>query len=202
MAETPDIPDSAAQAETANNAGAVSQGPLQSAAPSQNEAPAISPGQPFEIAVLALQNTTLFPETVVPLAVGRPRSVAAVEAALSTQEKLLACITVRADATNTQDARPADLYQVGTLTMIKRMERVEETMHIIAQGTERIKVIEWKQEDPYLRAVIQVLPEVKIKDPEEVEALKRNVQTMVQQALALLPGVPPEVRVAAAACRR
>ena len=196
MAETPDIPDSAAQAETANNAGAVSQGPLQSAAPSQNEAPAISPGQPFEIAVLALQNTTLFPETVVPLAVGRPRSVAAVEAALSTQEKLLACITVRADATNTQDARPADLYQVGTLTMIKRMERVEETMHIIAQGTERIKVIEWKQEDPYLRAVIQVLPEVKIKDPEEVEALKRNVQTMVQQALALLPGVPPEVRVA------
>src|SRR5438876_3306457 len=141
MAETPDIPDSAAQAETANNAGAVSQGPLQSAAPSQTEAPAISPGQPFEIAVLALQNTTLFPETVVPLAVGRPRSVAAVEAALSTQEKLLACITVRADAT-TQDARPADLYQVGTLTMIKRMERIEETMHIIAQGTERIKVIE------------------------------------------------------------
>ena len=52
------------------------------------------PGQPFEIAVLALQNTTLFPETVVPLAVGRPRSVAAVEAALATEEKLLGCITV------------------------------------------------------------------------------------------------------------
>ena len=196
MAETPDIPDSAAQAETAESAGAINHGPLQSATQSQNETPAISPGQPFEIAVLALQNTTLFPETVVPLAVGRPRSVAAVEAALSTQEKLLACITVRADATNTLDARPADLYGVGTLTMIKRMERVEETMHIIAQGTERIKVIEWKQEDPYLRAVVQVLPEVTVKDPEEVEALKRNVQTMVQQALALLPGVPPEVRVA------
>ena len=45
-------------------------------------------GEPFEIAVLALQNLTLFPETVVPLGVGRPRSVAAVEAALSTQEKL------------------------------------------------------------------------------------------------------------------
>jgi ATP-dependent Lon protease len=122
--------------------------------------------------------------------------VAAVEAALSTEEKLLACITVREDATNTQDARPADLYQVGTLTMIKRMERIENTMHIIAQGTERIKVIEWKQEDPYLRAVVQILPEVTIKDPEQVEAIKRNVQSMVQEALALLPGVPPEVRVA------
>ena len=64
--------------------------------------------QPFEIAVLALQNTTLFPDTVVPLAVGRPRSVAAVEAALATEEKLLACITVRADVnTAAQDATPA-----------------------------------------------------------------------------------------------
>jgi ATP-dependent Lon protease len=155
------------------------------------------PGQPFEIAVLALQNTTLFPETVVPLAVGRPRSVAAVEAALATEEKLLACITVRAEVTSSnQDAGTADLYQVGTLTMIKRMERLGETMHIIAQGTDRIKVVEWKQDDPYLRAVVETLPEVEITDSEEVEATKRNVQAMVQEALALLPGVPPEVRVA------
>ena len=154
-------------------------------------------GEPFEVAVLALQNTTLFPETVVPLAVGRPRSVAAVEAALTTEEKLLACITVRADATNTsQDAGPEDLYQVGTLTMIKRMERLGDTMHIIAQGTDRVKVIEWKQTEPSLRAVVQILPDVQIKDPEEVEAIKRNVQSMVQEALALLPNVPPEVRVA------
>ncbi len=113
---------------------------------------------PFELAVLALQNTTLFPETVVPLAVGRPRSVAAVEAALATEEKLIACITVRPDR-NTQDAKAGDLYSVGTLVMIKRMERLEDTMHIIAQGTERIRVLEWKQEDPYLRAVVQILPE-------------------------------------------
>jgi len=149
-------------------------------------------GEPFEVAVLALQNTTLFPETVVPLAVGRPRSVAAVEAALTTEEKLLACITVRADATNTsQDAGSEDLYQVGTLTMIKRMERLGETMHIIVQGTDRIKVIEWKQHEPLLRAVVQILPDIQIKDPEEVEATKRNVQSMVQEALALLPNVPP-----------
>jgi ATP-dependent Lon protease len=165
-------------------------------APEQPAAPR-QVGEPFEIAVLALQNTTLFPETVVPLAVGRPRSVAAVEAALATEEKLLACITVRADATNTsQDAGPEDLYKVGTLTMIKRMERLGETMHIIVQGTDRIKVVEWKQTEPFLRAVVQILPDVQIKDPEEVEATKRNVQAMVQEALALLPNVPPEVRVA------
>ncbi|HLA10006.1 MAG TPA: endopeptidase La [Pyrinomonadaceae bacterium] len=170
----------------------------------ENESPAVesivaqkAESEPFEIAVLALQNTTLFPETVVPLAVGRPRSVAAVEAALTTPEKLLACITVKPSFTSgSGDARGADLYEAGTLVMIKRMERVEETMHIIAQGTERIRVIEWKQEEPYLRALVQILPDVKVVDAEEVEATKRNMQSMIQQALALLPGVPPEIRVA------
>ncbi|HVQ35941.1 MAG TPA: endopeptidase La [Pyrinomonadaceae bacterium] len=199
MADNKDKSDSSPTTEAVEgNSGSAPeiQPALESAEASQTSPATPLPGQPFEIAVLALQNTTLFPETVVPLAVGRPRSVAAVEAALSSEEKLLACITVRAEVTTPQDARPAELYEVGTLTMIKRMERIENTMHIIAQGTERIRVIEWKQEDPYLRAVVQILPEVSIKDAEEVEAIKRNVQSMVQEALALLPGVPPEVRVA------
>ena len=102
-------------------------------------------GEPFEVAILPLQNTTLFPETVVPLAVGRPRSVAAVEAALSTPEKLLGCVTVRADVTTAADASPSDLYEVGTLVMVKRMERVEDSMHIIAQGTERIRILGWAE---------------------------------------------------------
>jgi ATP-dependent Lon protease len=151
---------------------------------------------PFEIAVLALQNLTLFPETVVPLGVGRPRSIAAVEAALSTPEKLLACITVNPTKTSDGDASAQDLFSVGTLVMIKRMERLPEGMRIVAQGTERIKVIEWKLEDPYLRAVVRILPEPQVVDPEGVEAAKRNLQDMIQKALALLPNVPPEVRLA------
>ena len=154
------------------------------------------PREPFEVAVLALQNLTLFPETVVPLGVGRPRSVVAVEAALSTPEKLIGCITVRADNTSEGDASSKDLYEVGTLVMIKRMERLGDAMRIVAQGTDRIKVLEWKQEDPYLRARVQILPEPEIVDAEQVEAGKRNLQAMIQDALTLLPNVPPEVRVA------
>lgn len=153
-------------------------------------------GEPFEIAVLALQNLTLFPETVVPLGVGRPRSMAAVEAALSTQEKLLGCITVRPDRSDDTDATSEDLFEVGTLVMIKRMERLGDSMRIVVQGTERIRVIEWKQQDPYLRAVVEILPEPRTIDPDQVEAAKRNVQQMIQEALALLPNVPPEVRMA------
>ncbi len=158
--------------------------------------PGASAGQPFEIAILALQNLTLFPETVIPLAVGRPRSMAAVEAALSTQEKLLGCVTVRPDRADDTDAKTDDLYGVGTLVMIKRMERVGDAMRIVVQGTERIKIVEWKQQDPYMRAVVQILPEPRTVDPEEVEAARRNLQQMIQEALSLLPSVPPEVRVA------
>jgi ATP-dependent Lon protease len=156
--------------------------------------PAAAEAVPFEISVLPLQNTTLFPETVVPLAVGRPRSVAAVEAALSTEEKLLACISVRQPEVTGSDARAEDLHEVGTLVMIKRMERIEDGLHLIVQGTERIRVLSWTQEQPFLRARVVILPELKIIDPEEVEASRRNVQQLIQQALAMLPQVPPEVR--------
>ena len=162
----------------------------------QSVDPGASAGQPFEIAILALQNLTLFPETVIPLAVGRPRSTAAVEAALSTQEKLLGCITVRPERADDTDATSADLYDVGTLVIVKRMERIGDAMRIVVQGTERIKVVEWKQQDPYMRALVQILPEPHVIDPEEIEAARRNLQEMIQQALSLLPNVPPEVRVA------
>ena len=138
--------------------------------------------EPFEIPVLPLRNTTLFPETMVPLAAGRPASVAAVEAALAGEEKLLACISVRPEKPEDQDTKPADLFQVGTLVMIKRMERVEDTLHLIVQGTDRIRVLDWAQKDPFLRARVQILPELEIKNKEEVEAAKRNVQALIQQA--------------------
>ena len=77
-------------------------------------------GVPFVIPVLPLQNTTLFPETMVPLSVGRPGSMAAVEAALAGEEKLLACISVKLDGNPEKDAKPEDVFDVGTLVMIKR----------------------------------------------------------------------------------
>jgi len=152
---------------------------------------------PFEIAVLPLQNTTLFPGTVVPLAAGRPRSVAAVEAALQTEEKLLACVSVRPDKGTEEEATtPAELYEVGTLVMIKRMFRSPDAIQIIVQGTERIRVLEWTQTDPFLRARVQILPALVTIDAGETEALQRNVRSLIERVLAMLPQVPPEVRAA------
>jgi ATP-dependent Lon protease len=149
---------------------------------------------PFEVPVLPLQATTIFPETVVPLAVGRERSIAAVEAALRTEEKLIACVSARSEEVTGSDAQPSDLYEVGTLVTIKRMMRDEDKMQLIVQGQDRIKVLEWTQTEPYLRARVQVHPPPKVVSPEQVEALKRNIQGMIQQALAMMPQIPPEIR--------
>ncbi len=150
----------------------------------------------LEIAVLPLQNTTLFPETVVPLAVGRERSTRAVESSLATEEKLIACVTTKTENVTGDDAKPDDLYKIGTIVNIKRMMRNEGIMQLIVQGIDRFEVIEWTGEQPYLKAKVQVLPELRRIDEEEIEALKRNIQGMIQEALALLPHVPPEIRVA------
>ncbi|MDQ4120550.1 MAG: endopeptidase La [Acidobacteriota bacterium] len=157
----------------------------------------IPAGERFDIAVLPLQQTTLFPETIIPLTVGRPRSVRAVEAALASEEKLIACITIKTEGITGQEAKTTDLYEVGTLVNVKRMMRTEDnTLQLIVQGTERVRVINWNQEEPFLQANVEVLPDLTVRNQDEVEALKRNVQGMIQQALALLPQVPPEIRMA------
>ncbi|HZT58778.1 MAG TPA: endopeptidase La [Pyrinomonadaceae bacterium] len=155
-------------------------------------------GEVFEIAVLPLQQTTLFPGTVIPLSAGRPRSVAAVEAALATEEKLLACVTVPEGrgGPEVEAAPPDDLYNVGTLVMIKRMMRTPEGLQLIVHGTERVRVVKWTQTDPHIRARVRILPPPVRRDDETVEALLRNVQALVQRALAMLPEIPPEVRTA------
>ncbi|MFZ1701541.1 MAG: endopeptidase La [Pyrinomonadaceae bacterium] len=150
----------------------------------------------IEIAVLPLQNTTLFPETVVPLAVGRERSTRSVESALATEEKLLACVTTKTENVTGDDAKASDLYQIGTIVNIKRMMRNEGIMQLIVQGMSRFEVIEWTGEQPFLKAKVAILPELNRVDDEEVEALKRNIHGMIQEALALLPQVPPEIRMA------
>ncbi len=152
--------------------------------------------QQFEIAVLPVQNTAIFPETVIPLAVGRERSTRAVEAALATEEKLLACLTTKTENVTGDDATPNDLYKIGTIVNIKRMMRNEGVMQLIVQGMDRFEILEWNAEQPYLKATVQILPELRRVDEEEIEALKRNINGMIQEALTLMPQVPMEVRMA------
>ena len=137
----------------------------------------------------------VFPSGLAPLTVGRPMSLAAAEAALATEEKLLGVIAQKTDE-NT-DPGPEALYSVGTLVVINRMVRApgsEEVLHLIVQGQERIRILEFIDQAPYLKARVEVLTEPVREETVEVEALRRNINALVQKALTLLPNVPAEVR--------
>jgi len=127
--------------------------------------------------------------------VGRPLSLAAAEAALTTEEKLLGVVAQRED--NEAEPTPENLYKVGTVVVINRMMRspgAEEVLHLIVQGQERYRIIGFTEQTPYLKARIEILPEPTREKTPEVEALQRNIQVLVQKALSLLPNVPPEIR--------
>lgn len=156
----------------------------------------ITKAEPFEIAILPLQGTTIFPNTIAPLVVGSLRSIAAIESSLHTEEKLIACITAKNENVTGADATPQDLYEVGTLVSIKRMMRNQDQMQLIVNGIDRLRVLEWTQEQPFMKARVKVLPELTLIDSEEIEALKRNVKALMQQALTMLPQVPQEIRMA------
>ena len=149
----------------------------------------------LELPILPLRNTIVFPYGLAPLTVGRPLSLAASEAALATEEKLLAVIAQRQDGDT--DPKPEDLFQVGTLVVINRMMRApsdENILHLLVQGQERIRILEFIEQTPFLKARVEVLPEPGREETPEVEALRRNISALVQRALNLLPNVPAEIR--------
>ena len=149
----------------------------------------------IELPILPLRNIVIFPSGITPLTVGRTMSLAAAEAALSTEEKLLGVVAQREDGET--EPTPEKLHAIGTVVVINRMMRspgAEEVLHLIVQGQERFRIIEFTQKTPHLKARVEILPEpVREKTP-EVEALQRNIQVLVQKALSLLPNVPPEIR--------
>jgi ATP-dependent Lon protease len=121
--------------------------------------------------------------------------MAAAEAALSTEEKLLGVVAQHDDAEG--DPTPTNLYKVGTLVVINRMMRApgtEDVLHLIVQGQERFRIIGFTEQSPYLRATVEIMPEPVREDSPEVEALRRNITALIQKALALLPNVPNEIR--------
>lgn len=149
----------------------------------------------LELPILPLRNTVIFPSGISPLTVGRAMSLAAAEAALTTEEKLLGVIAQHED--NDQEPNRDSLYTVGTLVVINRMMRApgnEEVLHLIVQGQERFRVIGFTEQEPMLKARVEILPEPVRVESLEVEALRRNISALVQKALNLLPNIPAEIR--------
>ncbi len=132
--------------------------------------------------VLPLRNTVLFPGLFMPLSAGRPQSVAAVEAALTGEEKTLLLFAQRDAAKDAPG--PDDLYPVGTRAVVKKMARTEGTVEMLVQGEERVVLLKMEQTEPFLKARVSVLP-LPTDDGPEVEAMYRAILDLARRVIEL-----------------
>src|SRR5512138_973294 len=162
------------------------------------EEPQVEAGQrvkiPDTLPVLPLRSTIVFPLAVVPLAVGRERSVKLVNDVMRAN-RFVALIAQKTDTADDTDAD--ELHTVGTFGMIHQLTRAADgTLRIVVQGLERIKVVDYVRVEPYLVARVEASPDHEVQGT-EVEALRRAAVDLFKRVVGLAGDLPDEVAVAA-----
>ena len=146
-----------------------------------------------EFSVLPLRNTVLFPQVVVPLAVGRPKSVKLIEEAVK-NERPIAILTQKDPEEDQPDA--SGVYHVGTLARILKVVKIaSDNYSVIIQGQQRLRLRTMQQEEPFFVGEFDMLPEPKVKPGEEqveIEALFMNLKSTAKQVVKFIPEMPRE----------
>ena len=145
---------------------------------------------PKELPLLPLRNSVMFPNTVMPLVVGREKSVKLVKDAIASQKMLV--VVAQKDG-RVEDPKEEEMYAIGTVgTIIKTSNLSDNSLSVIVQGVTRIRVKEFTRVDPYYSARIEVLEDLAIKDI-ETEALLINLKDMAKKAISLSKTLPNEL---------
>src|SRR5579883_808303 len=143
--------------------------------------------------VIPVRGTVLFPGTVLPITVGRQRSVAAAQEAV--RRELPVAIVLQRDA-EVEDPAGADLYQVGTLAGILRyLTAPDGSHHMVVQGRHRFRIVEFVAGFPFLVARIEQIGETEVRTA-ELEARLLTLKNQAREAIELLPQAPPELTAA------
>jgi len=155
------------------------------------------PAGPAEVPVLAVRNTVVFPFTVMPLTIGRPKSLAAVAEAMR-GNRALAILTERPEhSATTDDVTGEGLYPVGTWAVIHKMIRVPGgDAKILVQGQARFRLQEMLETEPFLRARVEVLEDARPQPNATIDALMRNCVEQAEKVITLSPYLPDELRAA------
>ncbi len=148
---------------------------------------------PKFLPILPLRGTVLFPELVLPIMVGRKKSIKLIDDAME-GERLIGVVAQHNP--EDEDPGPDELYQVGVAASLLRVvKELDGTQRVIVQGLERIRVKRYLQSDPYFVAEIEVIPQPTFEPTDlEVEALLRNIRTLFQKATELAPYLSNELK--------
>jgi ATP-dependent Lon protease len=147
---------------------------------------------PELLGILPLKNTILYPGVVIPITVGRDKSIALVKEAYASPDRLVGVIAQR--NMHIEDPEPADLFRFGTLARIIKLIRMPDgSITIVIQGRARFEVGEYVQEEPYFKARVQKLQE-EYPSKKEAQALMRNMKRQAQQIIEISPNIPTEAQ--------
>ena len=170
--------------------------PKKSATPPEPAtAPEVDPGPFRTLPLVALRETVIFPEMIVPLQVGREKSVHALNKAVADGTPIALVTQRQADREDITD--PAELYEVGTLAKIAQVAQLQDgTVRAIVQGQQRLRLLGFEGVEPSIMARVEILAD---DSPQgvEVQALVRSVQAQIEQYVQSGAPVPPEAAVAA-----
>ncbi|MEX1203512.1 MAG: endopeptidase La [Ferruginibacter sp.] len=148
---------------------------------------------PGELPLLPLRNTVLFPGVVIPITVGRDKSIKAVNDAYKT-DKLIGVVAQK-DST-VEEPVVSDLEDIGTVAKIVKLIKMPDGgTTIIIQGKKRFKIETITTEDPYFKATIKVLDEENIKGDKNFDALVGSIKDLATQIINISPNLPSEAAI-------
>jgi len=149
---------------------------------------------PDILSILPLRNTVLFPGVVIPITVGRDKSIKLIKDAYR-GDRIIGVVSQRDVAI--EDPTFEELNQVGTVALIiKMLQMPDGNTTVIIQGKQRFRLNEEVQSEPYIKASIQKFEEVRPKTDKEFKALMASIKEMAMQIIDLSPNIPSEAGIA------
>jgi ATP-dependent Lon protease len=143
---------------------------------------------PTALAILPLRNSVFFPGGVLPLAVGRQKTIALIKDA-TRDDQVIGVVTQR--RAEEEDPGANDLYAMGTVArIVKLLKMGEDNYSLVVQGQARFRVVELVQESPYLKARIEAVEDRTSVESPEVEALRISLKKLAREVIELMPELP------------
>ncbi len=152
------------------------------------------PDIPEIINILPLRDSVIYPMLIAPLSVSRESGVQLIDESIVGSNRVIGVIAQR----RPQEESPNfdDVYEYGCAVIIRTLVKMPDAVRLIVQGVSRFRIVERIHDQPYLRAKIEVIDEPEVADEmtEEIEALRRSVAALFDQAIRLSPQLPDEIR--------
>jgi len=145
---------------------------------------------PNELPILPLRGTVLYPDLILPIMVGRKKSVKLIDDAMDA-DRIIGVVTQK--KSEVEDPKEGDLNSFGVAALILRMIReLDGSQRVIVQGVSRVKIKEYYQKDPYFKAKVDVFEE-EVPQGVEIDALMMNLKNLFQRAVELAPYLTAEL---------